>query len=169
MKNRALLVVAGGLLLAACGSSSPQGFVRAQARIGCKKAKKCDKSVWEQSDYGSVRECMDEQLEQVEEQFVDNCDDFDSKAARKCLAGMRKVKRTCDEDAASSEQSKACSEVCGEMVAWSERSIEVAIEEHAAAAHLARRTRTAAWLSGRVVLAAAEGASYDASYETTLP
>lgn len=167
MNEKAMLLVIGGLVLAACGSSSPEGFVRAQARIGCKKTKKCDKSVWEQTDYGSIGECVDDSLEAVEEQFVESCEDFDSRAARKCLAGMRKVKRTCDEDAPSSEQQDACGEVCGELGAdgWSERSIERAIEHHAAVVGVAVRTRTAAWISRRF----GGAGPANASYASTLP
>jgi hypothetical protein len=114
-------------LTAGCGSTSPEGFIRAQARIGCRTLKRCDKFAWTQSEYGSVGACMDEQLDGFVDDFVDACDDFDSAAARKCLSGMRAVRRSCDPEAASRDQEDACSEVCGRFRSWTESDLHEAL------------------------------------------
>jgi hypothetical protein len=104
--------------LVGCGSSSPENFFEASTRISCRYAKKCEKEEWDASGFDSVRDCVDQALDTpVRDLFVEACDDFDSSAARKCLAGMRKVKRQCDVDAASGAQERACRDVCGNPTA----------------------------------------------------
>jgi len=98
--------------ISACGST-PASFVRSQARIGCRTLKKCDKFAWTEADHGSVGKCVDDAIGDSVDDFVDACDDFDAAAARKCLRGMRKIKRTCDPESASDPQQEACQEVCG--------------------------------------------------------
>lgn len=98
--------------VSACGST-PASFVRSQARIGCRTLKKCDKFAWVEADHGSVGKCVDDAVDGGIDDFVDACDDFDAAAARKCLRGMRKIKRSCDPEAASDSQQEACQDVCG--------------------------------------------------------
>lgn len=111
------MVAIGSLVVVVgCGSSSPENFARTTAKIGCRYTKKCEESDWDKAGYDSVQACADEIADDDHVQaFADACDDFDNAAARKCLAGMRKAKRQCDEDAASSEQEDACAEVCGAL------------------------------------------------------
>lgn len=111
-------------VLTACGSSSPENFIEAQTREGCRKMKKCDESEWNAAGYDNVGDCVDKTLDAtlpdgstVRDSFVASCEDFDSGNARKCLAGARKIKRTCDDEAASSEQDEACANVCGDPLA----------------------------------------------------
>ena len=121
-----LLFISLGALGSGCGST-PEGFVREQARIGCRTLKRCDKFGWNDSDYKSVRDCMDEQLDDFVDDFVDACDDFDAAAARKCLRGMRKVRRSCDAEAPSREQENACRDVCGGFRTWTMPQLEDAL------------------------------------------
>ena len=94
-----------------CGASSPKSFIKRQAKIGCRALKKCDDDAWKATDYDNVRECIDDTTKEDQvEAFVDLCDDFDRKAARKCLAAARKYKRTCDDDDLEFED---CAKVCG--------------------------------------------------------
>jgi hypothetical protein len=124
MSNISRFVIGALLMLTACGSSSPENFIEAQTREGCRKMKKCDESEWDAAGFDSVSDCVDETLDAqlpdgstVRDAFVASCEDFDSGHARKCLAGARKVKRTCDDNAASSEQEDACANVCGNPLA----------------------------------------------------
>ena len=143
MVNASRFVVFGLLLsLGACGSSSPDNFIETSTRISCKKMKKCDDAQWNEAGFSSVSDCTDqildgpaimqessngegeeddglgglESLFSYREAFVLACTDFDKKAARQCLSGMRKVKRKCDDGAMSSEQEDACASVCGDPV-----------------------------------------------------
>jgi hypothetical protein len=115
-----LLLLCATFTVVGCGSSSPENYVKTSTRIGCRYYKKCEKDLWDEAGFDNVRDCVNQTLDTevapgltLEDAFVEGCEDFDSSAARKCLAGMRKVTRTCDEDAASDDQEKACGEVCG--------------------------------------------------------
>jgi hypothetical protein len=100
--------------LVGCGSSSPENFFEASTRISCRYAKKCEKDEWDAAGFDSVRECVDKALDSpLHDLLVEACDDFDSSAARKCLAGLRKARRQCDVDAPSEAQKRACRDVCG--------------------------------------------------------
>jgi hypothetical protein len=103
-----------------CGSSSPERFIETSSRIQCRFFKKCMRAQWNRSNFDNLRDCVDEALEveilpgtTVRDAFVDACNDFDSSAARECLAGMRKAVRKCDDEAPSRAQERACAEVCG--------------------------------------------------------
>ena len=120
MKTTTTFCLALTFLFAGCGGDAgPRRFVRKQTRIGCRTTKKCNKLAWNDLDHGSVGECVEEELEDFEDSFVDSCEDFDPQKARECLAGMRKVRRTCDAEAADDDQVEACAEVCGGGIARS--------------------------------------------------
>jgi hypothetical protein len=103
----------------ACGTSSPEGFITTSTRIDCRFVRKCLRAVWNELDYDNLRDCVDDSLEvevlpgtTAKDAFVNGCDDFDSSAARDCLAGKRKAVRQCDADAPSRSQERACANVC---------------------------------------------------------
>ncbi len=133
-------IFCSSFLLAACGSSSPDNYIEKTTKLSCKYLKKCEESMWNEAGYDNVGDCVDQTLDAeipvvggtVRDAFVDSCSDFDSSAARKCLAGLRKAKRKCDLDAASSEQETACAEVCGTPAASAlfadPASLEAALE-----------------------------------------
>ena len=114
------------MLAGGCGWSNIDNFIETSARVGCRKMKKCDEDEWKAAGFDSVKDCVDERLDtplqgpngemvSMRDFWADNCPDFDKESARKCLQGMRKVKRTCDDEAASSEQEEACRNVCGDI------------------------------------------------------
>lgn len=117
-----VLLLSAASILVGCGSSSIENYVETSTRIGCRYVKKCEKDDWK---FDSVRDCVDETLDAPagvdgktrRDVLIESCDDFDSSAARKCLAGSRKAKRQCDLDAPSDDQKKACAEVCGNPAA----------------------------------------------------
>jgi hypothetical protein len=110
------LCLSTSILLAACGSSSPEAYIETSIKISCQYLKKCQESSWNAAGYDSVADCrnqlLDEELGEEgsrRDRFVESCTDFDSSAARECLAALRKAKRDC----ASEVEEPACSEVCG--------------------------------------------------------
>lgn len=116
MKARIMLLgvsLAVSSLAIGCGARSPKSFIKRQAKIGCRALKKCDDDAWKAADFDNVRECIDETTKEDQvEAFADACEDFDRKAARKCLAAARKYKRTCDDD---DHQLEDCAKVCGSL------------------------------------------------------
>jgi hypothetical protein len=113
-----IFLLSTAFTLVACGSSSPENFFETSTRISCRYVKKCEKDEWDASGFDSVRDCVDQILDTpARDLFVAACDDFDSSAARKCLAGLRKARRQCDLDAASGAQERACRDVCGNPTA----------------------------------------------------
>lgn len=109
MKLKALIALTPLLGLVACGSSSPEAYQKATARLACKYIKKCDESVWDEAGYDNVKDCMDKAFpEDQRKAAADACDNFDKKAARKCLAAGRKAKRKCDDDIDEPECGKVC-------------------------------------------------------------
>lgn len=119
MNKQTSLVMMLGLLAVSvgCGASSPKSFTKRAARIGCKASKKCEADAWDAAGHDSVAECVDKATpEDQVEAFVDMCEDFDRGEARKCLAGMRAYRRTCDEDKPTKEQTEACFKVCGDQL-----------------------------------------------------
>lgn len=119
MKTRLLLLsLSAALLLPACGSSSPESYIEATAKLSCQYLEKCEEAMWEEAGFDSVKDCRDMLLDTdlggegtLRDNFVESCTDFDKGAARKCLAAGRKAKRSC-EDLETVEE-PACEEVCG--------------------------------------------------------
>lgn len=117
MKTQLLLLCfSASIILPACGSSSPDAFIEKNMTLACKYTKKCEEAMWEEAGFESVSDCRDQLLDTdlggqgtLRDQFVESCTDFDSSAARKCLAAGRKAKRSCDEEV----DEPACDEVCG--------------------------------------------------------
>jgi len=120
MKTTTALCLALTFLFVGCSADTgARRFVRKQTRAGCRTTKKCNKLAWNDLDHRSVGACVEEELEDFEDAFVDNCDDYDPQKARECLAGMRAIRRSCDAEAASDDQIEACAEVCGNTIARS--------------------------------------------------
>lgn len=116
MKTTKTLCLGLVALMLGCGSdAAPRRFLRKQALLGCRTTKKCNKLAWNELDHRNARECAREELDDFEDDFVDQCEDYDPQAARECLQGMRAVRRTCDAEAASDSQVDACAEVCGKV------------------------------------------------------
>ena len=121
MKTQLLLLCLSttfSIVLPACGTSSPDAYIEKSTTLACKYAKKCEEAMWEEAGFESISDCRDQLLDTnlgtegtLRDQFVEGCTDFDSGAARKCLAAARKAKRGCDDLAEVDEP--ACNEVCG--------------------------------------------------------
>lgn len=119
MKTQLLLLCSSiAIVLPACGTSSPEAYIEKSTTIACKYTKKCEEAMWEEAGFESVSECRDELLDTdlggqgtLRDLFVEGCTDFDSGAARKCLAAARKAKRSCEDLAEADEP--ACQDVCG--------------------------------------------------------
>ena len=119
MKTQALLLsLSASFFLPACGSSSPERYIEKSTKLTCQYTKKCKEADWNEAGYDSVSDCREQTLDAellpgsgtVRDLFVENCSDFDSGAARTCLAAARKAKRSCDENP---EPEPACNDVCG--------------------------------------------------------
>jgi hypothetical protein len=121
MKTQLLLLCLStsfAIILPACGTSSPDAYIEKSTTIACKYAKKCEEAMWDEAGFESISDCRDKTLDSnlggqgtLRDLFVEGCTDFDSGAARKCLAAARKAKRGCDDLAEVDEP--ACNEVCG--------------------------------------------------------
>lgn len=110
-----LLALSSLLLVSSLGgcTATPESFWKAVARIDCKTAKKCQEAAWVESGYDSIRDCVDDTLDEAsQDDFADLCDDYDRKEARKCLRSGRKAKRSCDIDDLDED---ACANVCGNL------------------------------------------------------
>lgn len=119
MKNQLLLLcLSTSIVLPACGTSSPDAYIEKSTTLACKYTKKCDEAMWNEAGFDSISDCRDQVLDTnlagqgtLRDLFVEGCTDFDSGAARKCLAAARKAKRSCEDLAEVDEP--ACEEVCG--------------------------------------------------------
>jgi hypothetical protein len=109
--------VAGATLLLlgfGCGWSSPENYYDKSARLTCRYVKKCETSQWNAAGYDNIGDCVDETTSEADkDEYVAQCDDFDKRAARQCIAAGRKAIRRCDLDAPSAAQKEACATVCG--------------------------------------------------------
>lgn len=113
----------GALVLPACGSSSPDNYIEKSTKLSCKYTKKCEEAMWNEAGHDSVRDCVDQTLDAellpgagtTRDLFVELCTDFDSGAARQCLAAARKARRGCNIEDMSAEDQEACASVCGEL------------------------------------------------------
>ena len=88
--------LAGGLLFTCwfatslgCGVNEKKWDVKS-AKVSCKMAKRCSTSQF-YYNYDNLEECVDDALEQNEDQYEDYVDEcfFDPKQARACLKAMR--------------------------------------------------------------------------------
>jgi hypothetical protein len=119
MKTQLLLLcLSTSIVLPACGTSSPEAYIEKSTTLACKYVEKCEEAMWEEAGFDSISDCREQVLDtdlggqgSLRDLFVEGCTDFDSGAARKCLAAARKAKRSCDDLAEVDEP--ACDEVCG--------------------------------------------------------
>lgn len=103
-------LILSSLMAAGC-TATPEAYYKASTRVGCRALKKCEEDAWKLAGFDNVGDCVDKSLEDLSaSDFADICDDYDKKAARKCLRAKRKYKRSCDE---GDLEESACLEVCG--------------------------------------------------------
>lgn len=106
-----LFALSSLFLLSSLGAAgctiTPNSYSKAAARVTCRTIKKCEEEAWDLAGYDKVSDCADDL---VDDDFADNCDDYDRGEARKCLRSARKAKRSCETDDLDLE---ACAKVCG--------------------------------------------------------
>lgn len=105
-------------------SANEDSFNRAVTRIGCQYQRKCAKADWE---HRTVRACVKDRYEE-ESAFSNLCEEeeYDAKAARRCLRALRKNRRTCGDAYEEAEAlTETCSAVCGIPVGINEYGLHV--------------------------------------------
>jgi hypothetical protein len=74
----------------ATGCVTEDSFVEQYARVGCIRARECNKGFFQAEYDNDIGECVDDALDYYDdvEDYYDDCD-FDEDNARECLAQLR--------------------------------------------------------------------------------
>ena len=107
--------------------ASEESFSKATTRIGCRFQRDCDPDTWDEEGFESVGECVEMRHDPELDDFPDNCVEYNPKAARACLAALRKNRRQCGDFYDESALDGPCRDVCQGTVIIGPHGVDFAV------------------------------------------